>query len=134
MSNSPKKFQECTWLSFPGYVYDLVVSAMDVALKKLCLKDVLQHLVHFSKEYPLLFVAALAVILTTTFPITIFFLFVMCSVVFGFTGLVIVEGALITTGSLVICGFIGSMIVVLLFAASSLVAGYYGLAYITNFF
>ncbi|XP_055711659.1 uncharacterized protein LOC129806873 [Phlebotomus papatasi] len=134
MAKSPNNAKECTWLTFPGYCYDLMVSATDEALKRLRLKEVFNRMVQFSQEYPLLFVTTVAVILTTAFPITIFFLFVMCSVIFGFTGLVLIEGALITTGSLVICGFIGSLIVILLVTAASIIAGYYGLSQISNLF
>uniref|UniRef100_A0A7G3B6N4 Uncharacterized protein n=2 Tax=Lutzomyia longipalpis TaxID=7200 RepID=A0A7G3B6N4_LUTLO len=98
------------------------------------MREAIQHLVFFSREYPLLFVCTIAIILTTAFPITLFFLFIMCSVIFGFTGLVLIEGALITTGSLVVCGFIGSLLVILLVATASLLVGYFGFSQVYNLF
>ncbi|GAB0095376.1 hypothetical protein DMENIID0001_107520 [Sergentomyia squamirostris] len=122
------------WLNYPNHVYNLMSKAVREFLEKLHVNEWMNHVLLLSTQYPLVFFAAVALILTTAFPITLFFLFVMCSIVFGFTGLILIEGALITTGSLVMCGFIGSLIVILLIAAASIFAGYFGFTQLVNLF
>ncbi|KAG4078269.1 hypothetical protein HA402_012979 [Bradysia odoriphaga] len=77
-------------------------------------------------KHPFLAFGISALIISITLPFIIFLIFAIATVIMTFFGFVIVEGTLITIASVLLFGFLGSVVILFVLFGSVLLAGYFG--------
>lgn len=99
-----------------------------------------QHISHFldvaavySVQHPIMTVCLISVALCCGIPVLMFLIFAVLTVILTFTGFILIEGTILTVGSVLLCGLLLGMLVVMLAVTATIGVAYFGFMEVYGF-
>lgn len=113
-------------LSHALILWQQVVMLAQQLMTELHIYDFMDMAAVYMVQHPVMALFILAMALCCGIPVLMFVVFAMISVIFTFTGFIVIEGTILTIGSVLLCGFLLGMVVVMLALAATIGVAYFG--------
>lgn len=108
------------------FIWEQIVLAAQHAMRELHLQEYMDMAAIYMVQHPVVALFAFAMALCCGIPIVMFVIFAILSVILTFTGFIIIEGTILTIGSVLLCGFLLGMLLVMLALAATIGVAYFG--------
>ncbi|XP_069672438.1 lipid droplet assembly factor 1-B [Periplaneta americana] len=107
-------------------LWQQVVMIAQQIMAELHIYDFMDMAAVYMVQHPVMALFLLAMALCCGIPILMFVVFAVISVILTFTGFIVIEGTILTIGSVVLCGFLLGMVVVMIALAATIGVAYFG--------
>ncbi|XP_023709227.1 uncharacterized protein LOC111865429 [Cryptotermes secundus] len=114
------------FLSRSIFVWQQIVLGAQRIMRELHTSEFLDMTAVYLVQHPIMALFLISVALCCGIPVLMFVLFAVLTVVLTFAGFIVVEGTILTVGSVLLCGFLLGMLVVMLTLAATVGVAYFG--------
>ncbi|KAJ9590647.1 hypothetical protein L9F63_016318 [Diploptera punctata] len=108
------------------FIWERFVVVGQQIMKELHLNEYMDMAAVYLVQHPVMALFALAMALCCAIPVLMFVVFALLSVILTFTGFIVIEGTILTIGSVLLCGFLLGMLLVMFTLAATIGVAYFG--------
>ncbi|GLH03776.1 Protein of unknown function [Gryllus bimaculatus] len=105
---------------------DRLVASGRKLMTDLHLYEMMDEAAIYLAQHPILTVVVIAVAISCGIPVLMFVVFAILTVLFTFAGFIVIEGTLLTVGSVLLCGFVLAILIILVTIAATVGVAYLG--------